>query len=750
MFGSGNALTFRDYVQGTWGSFTTPAGRVDYIMTKARLGDDSDAPERQLTKSLAPVREVMEAGDLDFNQLLQRDLDDHRVAVKLIPYLLKPQQTGPAFFPPIVAVLLPFRNQRPSAFSSLGEPTVVQDDGATWQQERAGNSFQVQRVLGADDRLHPANVGKLWWNKTEAQLVVLDGQHRAMALLAVERTMTNSWQISGGARFRSFYESQVKQALKEADQDAIDLSKIEVPVTVCWFPDQTGENAKPHEAARKLFVDVNKEARPPSKSRIILLSDAELSNVLTRRMLNELRGGADESYLPLYAVEYDNPEPNTTRPARWSVLTNIHLLKSAVDRCVFGPSKYLKEVAQRFGPGRPSQTELDSFMRDEQLGLIDLFPDQFKDGGFTYHRGDIGNANFPLGQVDVISDRFAETWGRAILTLLSKIAPYAAHAKALTQLKDDWHVDDTGLTLARDALFSGVGVFWTLKDSYEHYLETKDRGAKTTKSDVIRAWEALKAREEIFENYRVQAFLDSGRAISLKQSKAAYAVFNTHACQLGLALTLGSLWELRKRQPGGADLKDLPAFADALVEGWNAYFSQDQGKARDRKLAFIKADGVITNPLNQIANMDTPQAVYFRYFWMQALSTPMAWEHVSTWFSGRDGFDQMLHASRGLYLDLCVDQQVRALKTSKQVDDSKIGELAERTASTSLKRALRDWFYVLEGDYEDWFASRAARPVVQELPDSADKDLESPADEDLAEAADEDTPVTSVNDLLGD
>ncbi|MFI9366633.1 hypothetical protein ACIG5E_37125 [Kitasatospora sp. NPDC053057] len=722
---------------------------MDYIMTKARLGEDSDAPERQLTKSLAPVREVMEAGDLDFNQLLQRDLDDHRVAVKLIPYLLKPQQTGPAFFPPIVAVLLPFRNQRPSSFSRLGEPTVESDDGVMWQQERASNSFKVQRLLDGDDRLHPASVGKLWWNKIEAQLVVLDGQHRAMALLAVERTMTNSWQNSGGARFRSFYESQVKQALQEARQDAIDLSRVEVPVTVCWFPDQTGEDAKPHEAARKLFVDVNKEARPPSKSRIILLSDAELSNVLTRRMLNELRGGADESYLPLYAVEYDNPEPNTTKPARWSVLTNIHLLKSAVDRCVFGPSKNLSDVGQRFGPGRPRQPELDSFMRDEQLGLIELFPDRFEDGGFTYHRGDIGNANFPLGQVDVISDRFAETWGRAILTLLSKIAPYAAHAKALTQLKDAWHVDDTHLTLARDALFSGVGVFWTLKASYEHYLENKDRGAKATKSDVISAWEALKGREETFENYRVQAFLDSGRAISLKQSKAAYAVFNTHACQLGLALTLGSLWELRKRQHGGADLKDLPAFAEALATGWNAYFSQDQGKARDRKLAFIKAEGVITHPLNQIANMDTPQAVYFRYFWMQALSTPAAWEHVADWFSGRDGFDQMLRTARGLYLDFCVEQQTKALKTSKQVAEPKIDEEALRTASTSLKRALRDWFYVSDDEYEQWFASRAVKPVTQELPSTAD-DLDATADEDLAEGTDEDAPVTSVNDLLGD
>ncbi|MFD4906567.1 ParB N-terminal domain-containing protein [Kitasatospora purpeofusca] len=746
MFGSGKKLTFRDYVQGTWGSFSTPAGRVDYIMTKARLGEDSDDPERQLTKSLAPVREVMEAGDLDFNQLLQRDLDDHRVAVSLIPYLMKPQATGPAFFPPIVAVLLPFRNKRPSHFPTLDEPTAVDADQARWMQEQAGSSFQVQRLLDGNDRLHPANVGKLWWNKTESQLVVLDGQHRAMALLAVERTMTNSWQNSGGARFRSFYENQVKQALKDYGHGEMDLSKVEVPVTVCWFPDQTGADAKPHEAARKLFVDVNKEARPPSESRIILLSDAELSNVLTRRLLSELRRGQDDSYLPLYAVEYDNPEVNSSRPARWSVLTNINLLKFAVDRCIFGPPKYLKDVTLKF-VGRPSPTEQDAFMR-EQLDLTSLFPDQFEDGGFTYQRDKLGNTEFPLGKADAISDRFAETWGRAILTVLSKTAPYAAHAKALTQLKDDWHVDDTGLTLAHDALFSGVGVFWTLRDSYEHYLERKALSTRTTKSDVIRAWEALLGRADSFETYRAAEFLKSGNAAALKNSKAAYAVFNTHACQLGLVMTLGSLWQLRKEQQGGADLKDLPAFAEDLVAGWNSYFSLEPGKAKDRRLAFNKSG--VTHPINQIANMDTPQSVFFRYFWMQALDTPSAWEHVSPWFADRAGFDRMVSAARELYLKLCTDQQLKALKTSKPgTAETKLREDARQAASTSIKRALKDWFYLSEDGYEDWSASLGKSSSAPGVVEESSDDIDSVTDEGEDSSSD-DAPVTSLDDLLGE
>jgi hypothetical protein len=662
MFGSSARLTFRDYVQGTWGSFATPAGRVDYIMTKARLGEESDDPERLLTRNLAPVREVMEAGDLDFDQLLQRDLDDHRVAVKLIPYLLERKATGPAFFPPIVAVLLPFRSSKPTKFEAMGEMEVVPDaDGLSqWLQERAGNAFQVQRLAGEGAQPHPANLGKLWWNQIESRLVVLDGQHRAMALLAVERTKTNGWQGSSGARYRSFYENQVNQVLQKAG--GVDLSGIEVPVTVCWFPEETGERSDPHAAARKLFVDVNKEARPPSQSRIILLSDAQLSNVLTRRMLNELRNDSSGALLPIYAVEYDNPEANTTQPARWSVLTNIHLLKSAVIRCVFGPGRYLQNVEQKI-VGRPNVTVMDQFMAEEQLDLASVFPDPVEDGGFTYSWKEIGNHNFPLGQVDAISDRFAQTWGKALIILLSRTAPYAAHARALRQTKEEWHIGDTSVTLAHDALFSGVGVFWTLRDSFEHYRERKQAKLPVTRTGVIDAWEALGARKEIFEANRAKAYLDTSRTAALVQSEAAYAVFNTHACQLGMAMTLGSLWELRKQQPSGADLGQLPAFAEAVVAGWNAYFAMEPGKAKDRRLVFNRSG--ITSPLNQIGKMDTPQAVYFRYFWLQILDTPEAWEHLDRWFNGRAAFQRMLNTARGLYFELLVDQQVAALKTKR-------------------------------------------------------------------------------------
>ncbi|GLW25316.1 hypothetical protein Mame01_53580 [Microbispora amethystogenes] len=557
---------------------------------------------------------------------------------------------------------------------------------------------------------HPANFGRLWWNQAEAKLVVLDGQHRAMALLAIERTVSGSWQSTSGARFRSFYENQVRQALRE-HQD-IDLSKIEVPVTVCWFPEHNGAKGEPHMAARKLFVDVNKEAKPPSESRIILLSDSELVNVLTRSMLGLLRDRSNEDLLPLYAVEYDNPEVNSSRPARWSVMTNIHLLKMAVDRCVFGPRKFLQDVTQMASRGRPNRADRDEFMR-EQLNVLELFESQFEDGGFSYHREAISDTNFPLGRSDVLCDQFTRTWGMAILTLLSKTAPYAAHAAALNRLNTEWHVDDTYLALAHDALFSGVGVYWTLKDSYDHYLDKGRKGQLKDTSDVINAWKALETKEKTFELFRAEAYMGSTAKDRTGRCKDAYLVFNTQACQLGLILTLGTLWELRK-QDGAASFDDLPDFAESMMQALNVFFAKEHGKSRDRRLAFNKRN--IPNPINQIGNMDSTQAAYFRFFWMQALAVPEPWSHLQKWFPSSKRFDEALSRARKHYLAFCAEQKLKALKAASApgTNEADLRKDAEKRAREELKKALKDWFEVDAESYERWLQQPEKLPPIQE------------------------------------
>ncbi|WP_229567713.1 DNA sulfur modification protein DndB [Rhodococcus sp. RDE2] len=648
----------------------------------------------------------MDADLLDFNQLLQRDLDDHRVATKLIPYLLRPRATGPAFFPPIVAVLLPFKNKRPAELPTLGSEEYVPDPNGNWIQSTAGEAMRVRRLALREGELHPIPLGELHWNDAYTRLVVIDGQHRAMALLAIERTLTNTWDQSGGDRFKSFYEGPVRRELeqwKKKNDGELDLSRVEVPVAVCWFPDQTGPEGDPHGVARKLFVDVNKEARQPSESRLILLSDGELLKVLTRSLLNELRSGPSNEFLPLYAVEYDNPETKTTQSARWSVLTNIHLLQMAVDRCLFGPPKYLDKVNLAFG-GRESETERDAFMRG-QLELAKIFPGAIEDGDFTYLPGEIGNTNFPVGKKEEITARFMQSWGESILTLLSGVVHYRAHASALVQIKEQWAPGDVLARLAQDALFGGVGVYWTLRDSSEHFKQESTLpgvSASRTKPDIVKAWDFLQGKQESFERQRAKELLGSDSPDSISRSNHIYAMMNTHACQLGMMLTLGSLWKLHVEN---RSLDELPQFAKSLVKAWNAYFMQPTwfGKAHDRRRVMAKRG--VRSPLNGIASLDTPQAVYFRYFWLEILSTEQAWVHVAEWINDRDKFQETLSSARAFYRRFLIRQQEKALKNSDPtMVESKRKAKAQKMVDESLSKALDVWFEISPDEYGDWKA----------------------------------------------
>ncbi|MFV9634438.1 hypothetical protein [Mycobacterium neumannii] len=711
----GGAPTFQNLAQGIIGEFVTPAGKVAYLMTKARLGKEATDPERRLTQHLVPVREVIPAEQLDFDQLLQRDLDDHRVAVSLVPYLINTDWTGPAFFPPIVAVALPFAGQQPSEFPDFDSPTSIDDPSGFWSQQDAGEYFRVRRLLDKTGQPNAVALGQVWWNGEFCRTVVIDGQHRAMALLAIDRTIRKSWQGSSGARYQYFYKSRIEEALKDGQ-----IADIEVPVTLLWFPDLFGKGKQPHKAARKLFVDVNKEARRPSESRLILLSDGELINILSRTTLTQLRNQSGEEFLPLYCVEYDNPGAKTTQAARWSALTNIHAIREMVSRAVFGPGKYINKVDVTIGR-REAEEERNSFMR-EQLDVETLFPSVIE-GDEPFARNDLGNRNFPEVAVESLVERYQTTWGKAILILLSSIEPWAAHARALTELKQKWLVDDAIATLAHDALFSGVGMYWTLRDSASHWLA--DPGASaggTQKPDVVKAWDLIADKQKEFEDLRAEQLLDS-RA-KRDECNQLYQAINTHACQLGIALTLATVF--RRASLEGVEVVDL---ASAIAAGINSWMKSKTGGTYDRRLVLAKRrNDFPKSPLNMVTNMDTPRAVQFRYFWLEILSSPQAVNELDQ-FVNAENLHQLRDDARSAYVTYVAGEKSRALKTSNpELSEKKRKERGLADAQKELRQALTRWFDRSAADIDAWFevsATTTSTDAINEYQDQDDGELEA-------------------------
>ena len=89
---------------GTGGEFrirTADRGEVvtRYVQTRIRAAQDGNW-DSVLTALMRPWREVFTVHEISFDELLQRDLDDNRVANQLIPYLMGTETSRYPVFPP--------------------------------------------------------------------------------------------------------------------------------------------------------------------------------------------------------------------------------------------------------------------------------------------------------------------------------------------------------------------------------------------------------------------------------------------------------------------------------------------------------------------------------------------------------------------------------------------------------------------------------------------------------------------------
>ncbi|TVR64210.1 MAG: hypothetical protein EA420_05695 [Candidatus Competibacteraceae bacterium] len=742
--GSFGQQHFTNIIEGIYGTFSTPAGCVCYLQTKAKIGGDGSS-HSQLTRSIIPAREALNIQEMDFNQLLQRDLDDHRIATKLIPYILNPPSNSlPGFFPPIVAVLLPFdHQQQPIDYFDLPEETIEVDHqyGLKFRMVSHGRAYRIQYLVGNDNK--PANIplAVLRWNPDEAKLVIMDGQHRAMALLAIERTITKSWYTAPkGARYQPFYEQHVQNWLDNAKKrdGCVDLSKIELPVTICWFPEPPGQDLrpKPHRAARKIFVDVNNTAKPPSEARLVLLSDTELANILARELLNRLR--RDDQWrnkFPLFGVEYDNPIKSITTPRRWSVVTNLEILKDSVVRSVFGPSKIIESAAASL-QGKPAYKDMSRYMR-EQLQVDKLFEKEFHDGPHRIVRENLSNEIFPINDNmlhEKLLNAFYDRWGKGILYLFSEVEPYKVHLKALQDRYTFWTAADNVQTLAKDALFEGVGMFWTIEDGHQLWLDQKKEAQENKLSsfppqpDISKAWTILEdEQKKIFRKLRAKMYLNSEADKDVDDSDRLFQSLITYAAQVGLVLAWATMHRISARNIDPYNL------AKEIASSINKTLTSGPVKSRDRRRILLKSSYISGfKVFNELPKLEPIFATHFRYFWLELILHDGNRESLTTAGVDTNKALDFLEESRRAYLKVLIDERrkqrmkdsaIRSLPDpKKQVE--KADKLAKSEVIEGQAHAHQYWFGGTVSEEKKILESTLARGTTSEV-DKEDEDAEN-------------------------
>lgn len=284
-------------IMGMFGSFTVASGSaqkvtVRYFNTVAS-GQDTPAAGNSLAllRELKPMRERVRVSDLrDLGSLLQRELDDHRVAHELVPYL-KGESSPVGFFPGILVALVPrgfLKSETTSQYPEPSEPADDQDMVLTkYGNHWSGRRFKINGQT--------VSLGSLEIDPETTDLIVLDGQHRANAFRFTTKTF--GAVQDGNSIYGAFYEG-VK---------APETFESELPVTVVWF--ESDESIDPKLISRKLFVDVNMNAKPVSESRKILLDDRDRAAIVTGSLYRLLAANAfDASPFSLLHTGFDCEE----------------------------------------------------------------------------------------------------------------------------------------------------------------------------------------------------------------------------------------------------------------------------------------------------------------------------------------------------------------------------------------------------------------------------------------------------------
>ena len=490
-------------IRGLLGKFKVIGAKWEiwHFSTIASSDNESGAGNSQrLLSELKPMRERVTPSEIkDMSSLLQRDLDDSRVANELIPYLLQ-NQSHIGFFPAILCALMPKQFLSSETEGSAAVPYPAGQITET-NKRSYGDYWNISVYPGKDNK--PTAFSELTIHPSKADLIVLDGQHRANAF----RFLTKGFATNPNEIHSHFYKN-----IKAPESFASEL-----PVTIIWFEKVKEEEIDPKLISRRLFVDVNTNAKPVHESRNILLDDGTPSCVSTSifySMLAQKSFSADE--LSLLHASFD---------------CNNELTRSKLS--LFSPS--IIEYAFRcFALGR---TDLDNLDVKVERDVSKFWQNRERLKRFFRHLDSAtrNRLDTEIVLTDVIfRNAFRDTGATFASELLSKFKLAVLMIQSTTKLKNEiqnsaW-VNTTHSAVWEKAYCGGEGLFSSFVGSQDPAI-----------SDGAYA-NAIKEVESKFLSIRTDlaASLHTSAAES-QRIQTLYATFLSKASITGLLMSLSKV-----------------------------------------------------------------------------------------------------------------------------------------------------------------------------------------------------------------
>ena len=347
---------------------------------------------------LKTTTEVVDASNLDFEVLMQRDIDQERVETIVESYLEKGKNRV-LFFPPLLVSLVALDdNNIIQQFESMTvDKSNVNSEGGvlkvTWGEDR----FQLVQTVKKNSTGYKYQVNGEEFNSTpywsvlkcnsnKIALVVIDGQHRLSAL-------------------KTLYENADK---REVVQD------ISIPICVIFPPDATIANSVGESLTkdlRELFVTINTTAKQVSGHFITLLDDKGLSSHAMRTFCEEAKSKSivgSTNFLNL--VEWNQRQSKMASKVNRSYsITTISILADTLKNFAFDPKI-----------GHTSTL----------LNLSSVVDFEGNDNELIEN---IAEETFSVGQIKKLEKQINKHISTPLMTLMSKPSPYKLKIDAVTK-----------------------------------------------------------------------------------------------------------------------------------------------------------------------------------------------------------------------------------------------------------------------------------------------------------------------------
>lgn len=254
-----------------------------------------------------------DTGEWTLEELFQRDITWTRVEGDILQYLNN--QSRPQFFNALTIALLP-SNLAEFGAEHGEEIKLPSMPGANLGAPIGVGGVQVQ-YYGSDVDVK-VGAGKLRWSISDVDAVAVDGQHRLAAIKQfVRQNKPAVWQ----------------------DAYVPVIFVVTDPRLGFATPHAVDEGMRSVGALRALFIDLNKNARPVSATRNILLDDLDVVSVATRAVIGRsLSETVGDERVPLALVDWLT---DRNKIEEGPFATTVMLLREAISRLLDVPDPQL-------------------------------------------------------------------------------------------------------------------------------------------------------------------------------------------------------------------------------------------------------------------------------------------------------------------------------------------------------------------------------------------------------------------------